>query len=151
MQPNVAFLATDIGRLFRKRFESASRSAGVTGPQWRLLLAIERQPGATQIALANLLEVEPITAGRMIDRLARAGMVERRSDPADRRAWRLHLTDNARPEIVDARARADSLIERALVGISEAERAQLAALLERMRENLTSADAACEPKVTAHG
>src|ERR1043166_4847795 len=114
MHLNIAFLATDVGRLFRKRFEAASREIGVTGPQWRLLRAIERQPGATQIALAHELDVEPITAGRMIDRLARAGMVERRPDPTDRRAWRLHLTPLAQPQLLEARDRADALIAQAL-------------------------------------
>jgi DNA-binding MarR family transcriptional regulator len=151
MNRNVAFLATDIGRLFRKRFEANSQGSAVTGPQWRLLLAIERQPGATQIALANLLEVEPITAGRMIDRLSRAGMVERRPDPADRRAWRLHLTTNAQPKIVEARARSETLIDHALAGFTTGEREQLLGLLERLRDNLCRHDAPAEPEVPAHG
>lgn len=151
MHRNVAFLATDIGRLFRKRFESNTQSSAVTGPQWRLLLAIERQPGATQIALANLLEVEPITAGRMIDRLSRAGMVERRADPSDRRAWRLHLTDNAQPKILEARERSETLIGHALSGFSTSEREQLVGLLERMRDNLCQNEASAPSGVNAHG
>jgi DNA-binding MarR family transcriptional regulator len=147
MQPIIAFLATDVGRLFRKRFESASQTTGVTGPQWRLLRAIELNPGATQIALANLLDVEPITAGRMIDRLAKAGVVERRADPADRRAWRLYLTDDASHHLVEAKKRADDLIGHALAGFSETEQEQLKGLLERMRGNLTAAnDSASETR-----
>lgn len=149
MQLNIAFLATDVGRLFRKRFEAASSSAGVTGPQWRLLRAIEHNPGATQIAVANILDVEPITAGRMIDRLARAGMVERRPDPSDRRAWRLYLTELASPHLLEARTRADALIERALDGFSDGEQEQLRELLQRMRGNLGAAEV--EPPVTSHG
>jgi DNA-binding MarR family transcriptional regulator len=149
MQANIAFLATDVGRLFRKRFEAASPPAGVTGPQWRLLRAIERHPGATQIALANLLEVEPITAGRMIDRLVRGGLVERRADPSDRRAWRLHLTAVAQPQLHQARTRANALLENALEGFASGERQQLIDLLERMRHNLCNSP---EPQeVTAHG
>ena len=152
MQSNIAFLATDVGRLFRKRFEAASATpAGVTGPQWRLLRAIERHPGATQIALANMLEVEPITAGRMIDRLARGGMVERRPDPADRRAWRLHLTAGARPHLDDARVRSEVLIARALDGLSEGECDQLAALLGRVRQNLAAQELDAQPEFSQHG
>lgn len=152
MQLNIAFLATDVGRLFRKRFEAAApSSAGVTGPQWRLLRAIERQPGATQIALANQLDVEPITAGRMIDRLARDGMVERRPDPADRRAWRLHLTDRVKPHLADARVRSDALLARAVDGLSESECRQLASLLERVRRNLVAHEPQAEGKMLEHG
>jgi DNA-binding MarR family transcriptional regulator len=148
----IAFLATDVGRLFRKRFEAAAASpVGLTGPQWRLLGAIERHPGATQIALANLLEVEPITAGRMIDRLARDGMVERRPDPADRRAWRLHLTDRARPHLADARVRSEALTARALEGLSDSERGQLAHLLARVRDNLIAYEPQAQQEVLEHG
>jgi DNA-binding MarR family transcriptional regulator len=152
MQFNIAFLATDVGRLFRKRFEAASNNpAGLTGPQWRLLRAIERHPGATQIALANLLEVEPITAGRMIDRLARGGMVERRPDPADRRAWRLHLTHGAEPHLTNARTRSEALIAHALAGLSDSECEQLASLLQRVRQNLVDHEVQAGPELTQHG
>ena len=150
MQSNVVLLASDIGRLFRKRFEAGGEPAGVTGPQLRLLRVIERHPGTTQIAVANLLDVEPITAGRMVDRLVRAGLVERRADPSDRRAWRLHLTDDVLPHLKDARTRSDALIECALDGFSRGERAQLVELLERMRGNLCS-EATALPRVAEHG
>ena len=137
MQDNAAFLASDIGRLFRKRFEAANRDSQVTSSQMRLLGAIARNPGASQIALANRLEVEPFTAGRMIDRLELAGMVERRPDPADRRAWRLHLTERAEPLVAAARGKIEQLVERAFEGFSASERAATDALLQRMRDNLT--------------
>ncbi|MFC4294175.1 MarR family winged helix-turn-helix transcriptional regulator [Novosphingobium tardum] len=137
MHDNVAFLANDIGRLFRKRFDAASGQAGLTGPQWRLLGAIQRNPGANQIALANFLDVEPITAARMIDRLEKAGLVERRPDPGDRRAWCLHLTEAAQPQIAEARALAEKVIARSLAGIDENDQALLRDLLGRMRDNLS--------------
>jgi MarR family transcriptional regulator for hemolysin len=151
MASTIVTLAADVGRLFRKRFEAGSQVSSVTGPQLRLLRAIERRPGASQIALATLLDVEPITAGRMIDRLTRTGMVERRPDPSDRRAWRLHLTDTALPHVREARLRSDALTERALAGFSSGEREQLACLLERMRDNLCAADPVALPKVVEHG
>lgn len=136
MKDNVAFLTADIGRLMRKRFDMMSRSYGATGPQWRALGAINRTPGITQAALASWLEVEAITAGRMVDRLEKAGLVERRADPADRRAWRLYLTPAAAPLMVQLQACADALIADTLAGVSVAENAQLLALLNRVRANL---------------
>lgn len=142
MQDNVAFLASDIGRLFRKRFEASAtvRDARgpLTGPQMRLLGVISRNPGASQIVLANLLDVEPITAARMLDRLQQAGLVERRPDPADRRAWRLHLTPHAEPVLVAARARVEVMVDAALETFSVEERSTLEVLLTRLRENLSA-------------
>ena len=86
MDRNIGYLANDIGRLFRKRLDVFSRPAGITGAQVRVLLNIRRHPGINQSTLASLLEVEPITAGRMIDRMVAADLVERRADPTDRRS-----------------------------------------------------------------
>lgn len=148
MKDNVAFLASDIGRLFRKRFEASASDREIcgplTGPQMRLLGAISRNPGASQIVLANLLDVEPITAARMLDRLQQAGLVERHPDPADRRAWRLHLTPRAEPLLIAARARVETLVDAALEGFSAAERSMLETLLTRLRDNLST-----EPPVGA--
>jgi len=69
----------------------------MTRAQWGILIRLEEQPGLLQKELADLLEVEPITVARLIDRLEARGMVERRPDPMDRRCWRLHLTDASRP------------------------------------------------------
>ncbi len=132
MQDNVAFLASDIGRLFRKRFEATNRDGPITGPQMRLLGAISRNPGTSQIALANLLDVEPITAARMLDRLQQAGLVERRP------AWRLHLTPRAEPLLADARTRIAALVDDALEDFSAAERDTLALLLIRLRDTLSA-------------
>ena len=78
-------------RLVRRAFDARARAIGVTRPQWQVLSALRRHPGVNQGALADLLDVEPITVCRMVDRLQEAGLVERRPDPADRRSWRLHL------------------------------------------------------------
>src|SRR3546814_20414492 len=84
-----------------------TRVIGITGAQWRLLFTVSRNEGQNQGATAELLEVEPITLCRMIDRMEDAGMVERRPDPTDRRAWRLYLTDTSRPLIRPLRALGD--------------------------------------------
>ncbi len=138
MSNTVAFLANDVGRLFRKRFNVSARELGVTGAQWRMLAAIRRTPGINQGAIAGWLEVEAITAGRMVDRLEKAGLVERRHDPSDRRTWRLYLTGRAEEHMNRLGAFADSVFAEALAGFSADEHATLLALLERVRANLSA-------------
>jgi len=137
MSNNVAFLATDVGRLFRKRFNIVARQLGVTGAQWRMLAAIRRTPGINQGAIAAWLEVEAITAGRMIDRLEKAGLVERRDDPSDRRTWRLYLTTEADCQMDRLSGFAEVVFDEALAGFSDSEHATLRALLDRVRANLS--------------
>lgn len=136
MDDNVAFLSADVGRLFRKRFELATRDLGITGPQWRVLARIADRPGMNQMALASLLEVEAITIARQIDRLEKLGLVERRADPGDRRAWLLHLTPKAEPVMVGLRERAAAVIAEVTSIFNEPERAQLVSLLQRLRVKL---------------
>jgi DNA-binding MarR family transcriptional regulator len=114
----------------------------VTRPQWQVLSLLSRHEGINQGGLAELLEVEPITLGRMIDRLQEAGLVERRPDPADRRAWRLHVTPKGNELMDQLRPLAFETIEIALDGVSEAQRDALMATLDRMRGNLTRRPAA---------
>ncbi len=149
MQDNIAFIASDVGRLFRKRFDIAARQFGVTGPQWRVLVALNRMPGLNQVALATWLEVETITTGRMIDRLEKAGLVERKPDPADRRAWLLYVTPAAGLLMDRLRGCADDVFADALHGFSETEHNQLLDLLGRLRNNLSD-DLQCEAR-QAHG
>ena len=138
MSDNVGFLLSDTARLMRRAFDARARLLGVTRPQWRTLFTLSRQEGLTQGALADLMEVEPITACRMIDRLEEAGHVERRRDPADRRAWNIFLTDRSRPLIAQLKAVADEMATAALAGISPAEHDALADTLSRIRANLNA-------------
>lgn len=146
MADSLGFLLNDVARLIRRRFDERARAVGATRAQWKTLFVLSRNEGLNQGALADLLEVEPITLGRMIDRLEDAGLVERRRDPNDRRAWRIHLTEAARPKIAQLQALANDMFDDALVGISGRERDQLAALLNQIRDNLL-----VEPKDFAHG
>ncbi len=136
MEKNVAFLTSDVARLLRKRFECATRDCGITGPQWRALQLILENPGINQGTLAAHLEVEAITAGRMIDRLQKLGLVERRADPADRRVWLLHLTDRAPPLLAELRERALDVIGDYTCIFSEEEKDLFISFLCRMREKL---------------
>jgi MarR family transcriptional regulator for hemolysin len=100
-------LLSVVARLMRTRADARARTYGMTRAQWMILVHLERQPGASQNELAALVEVEPITVCRLIDRLEARGFVERRPHATDRRIWRLHLTPAATPmlkEIAHARA-----------------------------------------------
>ena len=97
----------DVARLLRQDADRRARAHGMTRAQWVILFWLERQPGLSQKELSEILEVEPITVARLIDRLEARGMVERRADPKDRRIWRLHLRPPAEPvlaELHDERA-----------------------------------------------
>jgi len=136
MTDSLAFLLSDTSRLMRKRFDERARTIGATRSQWRTLAVLARHEGINQGGLAELLEIEPITVCRMIDRLEEAGKVERRRDPDDRRAWRIYLTEKARPFIEQFRELANELTNEVLDGISEADRTHMTALLQQMRANL---------------
>lgn len=137
MSETIGFLIHDTARLFRRELNERMRHSGVTALQWRLLAYLARNEGTNQVKLAEFLEVEPITLSRMIDRLADAGMLSRRRDPDDRRAWCLYLEEKSWPLIDELRAGANQLAETAQEGISAEERTQLAELVERMRQNLS--------------
>lgn len=135
---HIAFLIKDVSRLFRRRFDERTRSFGITGPQVRALASIMRFPGINQGALADQLDVEPITTCRMVDRLEQAGLVERRRDPHDRRAWQLYVTESAKPVARQLQQTGQGLLNESLEGLDgEAREAALAAL-RRIRDNLTA-------------
>ena len=144
METNIGFLASDIGRLMRKRLDIMSRPFGVTGAQWRVLLFLRRVPGINQATLAGMLEVEPITACRMVDRMVAAALVERRPDPDDRRAWRLFITDTGAKLLDTMDETSGTMIEIALQGLSEEERTTTETLLGRIRSNLLEHSDAAE-------
>lgn len=139
MADPIPFAIADTARLFRKLFNARSRSFNLTGQQWRVLVILSRNPGINQGAAAELLEVEPITLSRMIDRLTEAKLVERRGIAHDRRVWSLHLTQTAAPVIEGLRSSAATLIDQALAGFDGAERDQFSDYLDRMRANMVAA------------
>ncbi|HEX6012301.1 MAG TPA: MarR family transcriptional regulator, partial [Geminicoccaceae bacterium] len=94
--PTLGFLLSDAARLFRRRFDQKARPFGLTRAQWQVLARLARHEGINQAGLADLLDLEPITLCRQIDRMEEGGWVTRRPDPGDRRARLLFLTDKAR-------------------------------------------------------
>ena len=137
---NVGFLLHDVSRRLRKRFDRRARALGLTRAQWRVLVHLAPRQGLNQSGLAEILEVESITLGRHVDRLEETGWLERRPDPGDRRAWRLFLTDKARPTLDRMEALAIKTQEEAMAGLSQDERSRLLALLLSMKRNMTLRD-----------
>jgi DNA-binding MarR family transcriptional regulator len=134
---DLLFLLHDVARLLRVDADKRARQHGMTRAQWAILIWLERQPGISQKELSELLEVEPITVARLIDRLEARGMVERRPDPRDRRIWRLHLLRPARDvlhEIDEQRADMTRLVT---AGIDESSIEIMTEALIRMKATLT--------------
>ena len=119
----------------RKAFDRRAVGLGVTRAQWKVLFRLDRRPGLRQIELADMLDIEPITLSRIVDRLEESELVERRADPADRRAWRLHVTARAQPLIAKLRAIADDMIAEAFAGIEPKDIEITRQVLSRAREN----------------
>jgi DNA-binding MarR family transcriptional regulator len=135
---SIGYLLSDSARMLRREFDARVRELGMTGPQARLLLNLAINEGENQGFYADRLDVEPISLTRMIDRMEESGLLERRRDPADRRAWRVHLTPRAREVIEQVRSHADPLREMLLAGLNPAQRAALASSLEVVRANLAA-------------
>lgn len=123
----------------RRAFDRRASSMGVTRAQWRVLAHLERKPGQRQVELADRLDVEPITLCRIVDRLEEAELVERRRDPADRRAWQLYLKDAAEPLLGKLHGMAEELSDEAFAGLSETDRTMVREALARVRDNVESA------------
>jgi DNA-binding MarR family transcriptional regulator len=144
MSDSLAILIGDSSRLLRRRFDARARTLGVSRAQWQVLFALSRVEGINQAGLAEALDVETITVGRMVDRLADADLVERRADPADRRAWRLYLRPRAHPILEALRTIGADVMAETLDGLSQEDQHVLASLLLRVRTNLAAAPAAPE-------
>ncbi|MFL6724892.1 MAG: MarR family winged helix-turn-helix transcriptional regulator [Sphingomicrobium sp.] len=119
----------------RKAFDRLAVGLGVTRAQWKVLFKLTRTPGLRQVELADMLDLEPITLCRIVDRLEEAGLVERTRDREDRRAWRLHVTATAQPLIDKLQAVGAELVEQAFAGIDRADVELTREVLARIREN----------------
>ena len=135
---SLGFLLGDVSRLIRMRFDARAGELGLTRAQWRVLAQLRRREGINQSALAELLEIEPITLVRHIDRLVAKELVERRPDPNDRRAWKLYLKEEVQPVLDRLRQLSEQTRNDALVGIPAEQREQLIDNLLTMKANLTA-------------
>jgi DNA-binding MarR family transcriptional regulator len=133
------FEVGETAHALRKAFDRRAVGLGVTRAQWKVLFKLTRYPGLRQIELADMLDIEPITLSRIIDRLEEGGLVERVADPADRRAWRLHVTVKAQPLVEKLRALASEMTANAFAGIDPKDIEITRRVLARVRENASRA------------
>lgn len=138
-QPTFGFLLHDVARLKRKRFEQCARDLGLTRAQYQALAYLSRCEGIHQSGLAELLEIEPITLVRILDKLEARGLIERRQHATDRRVWLLFLTPAAHPILAQVFELADLTNTEALMGISAEDRTKLFDILAQIKANLIEA------------
>lgn len=150
--PTLGFLLHDVARLLGKRFEQRAKNLGLTRAQWQTLAYLANNEGIHQAGLAEMLEVEPITLVRILDKLAERGLIERRQHPTDRRVWLLYLREEARPLMIDMRALGDMTRGEALLDVPPEDIHRLHDTLTTMKTNLVkSCRSAVADKETHHG
>lgn len=136
VERDLAFLLSDAARLLRTCADQKARQFGMTRAQWAVLFRLERAEGLKKAELADLLEVQPITLTRLIDRLCENGLIERRSDPNDRRAKRLFLTPAAKPVMEQLSVVSEKMMAHVLAGLDQREREVMVASLTTIKNNL---------------
>ncbi len=151
MEPTFGYLVSDVARLLRRVFDQRARTVGLSLAQGRALIYLAHHEGINQSGLAELLEVQPISLARLLDRMETTGWIERRPDPADRRAHRLHLTDKARPMLALIRDLAAQSRAEALLDLSDGEKDVLMRLLARVHDNLSSREPDDAPRLPLAG
>ncbi len=137
---DLLILMHDVAKLTRVESDRRARRMGMTRAQWAIIRRLAAAPGRSQKELADLLEVEPITVARMVDRLEATGMVERRPDEQDRRIWRLHLLPAAMDVLKDINAELRALAELISSGLTPAQREVMVDGLLRMKANVLSVE-----------
>jgi MarR family transcriptional regulator, transcriptional regulator for hemolysin len=143
---HIGFLISDVARLMRTAFDRRVRRLGLTRSQWLVINRLHRRPGATQSELADMLEVEKATAGRMVDRMEKKGWVARRPDASDRRVNRLFLTAEADLIQVQLAQIAERTVDDALDLLSTHEREQFSDWMRLVKRRL---QAMLEPELAA--
>ena len=132
----IGYVLSDLARLIRTVFDRRVRDIGLTRAQWLVLTRLYRKPGASQTELAEMLEIDRASAGRMIDRMEKGGWLERRADAGDRRINRLFLTGEARRLHAKMWAIAESTIDDALSPLNGAEREQFTRMAAQVKSRL---------------
>ncbi len=133
---DILVLLNDVARLVRIEADKRARAHGMTRAQWLILTRVEHTPGMSQRELAELLEVEPITVGRLVDRLETRGVVERRPDPQDRRIWRLHLLPEASQVLGPLDVQREAIRDLISCGIDNVRLEHAIDALQQMRANI---------------
>jgi MarR family transcriptional regulator, transcriptional regulator for hemolysin len=131
-----AFVLNDVARLLRTYADYKAAQYGMTRAQWAVLARLDRSEGLNQSELAEVLDLQPITLTRLLDKLCDSGLIERRPDPDDRRAKRLFLTAAARPLLKQLSALGEETMANALDGVPVADVEAMVALLFLVKDNL---------------
>ena len=147
----IGFLVTDTARLLRKLVDRRLQPFGLTRAQWSILAALANRDGLSQSELADELEIEKSTAGRLIDHVQARGWVERRPIPNDRRLWEVYLTDDAKPLIDNVRQIVIETRAEMLDGLSPEEQVQITETLRSVKANLSAAIEADHTKPPGDG
>jgi len=133
----LGFLLSDTVRMIRKVAAVRFETEGMTLAQAKALLGVKRFEGIRQVDLADYMEIQPITLARLLDQLADSGLVERRKDPTDRRAFRLYLTPAAEAVVANIKAVSSQWQEEILTGLDTAEVEVLFKALNHIRAKLS--------------
>lgn len=136
----LGFLIHDSARLLRKRFEIKGSAYGLSAAQWRLMVRLVKEEGVAQARLAELLEIEPISVSRLLDRMEEGGWIERRQDPNDRRVRIIFPTDKSREAFAAIKSVAGEVYDVALAGLSADEKQTLIKALNTIISNLSDSD-----------
>jgi DNA-binding MarR family transcriptional regulator len=133
---SLGFLIHDVARLLRRNFNRGVQALGLTQTQWRAIAQLSRNEGINQVTLADILEIQPISLARLLDRMQASGLIERRPDPRDRRAVQLYLTAEAEPILAALRAQAAETHRQALGDMGGEGHDQLIEALRTLKRNL---------------
>lgn len=147
----VAFTIMDVARLLKTYADQRARQFGISRAQWAVLIRIERNEGLKQSELAELLDLQPISLTRLLDRLAANGLIERRADPNDRRANRLYLTPAAKPLLERLAALGADMMETVLEGLDEKSIERMLKQLHNVKDNLRRAISANAQQEVVNG
>ena len=131
-----AFILNDVARLLRTYADHKAAQFGMTRAQWAVLVRLDRAEGLNQSELADMLDLQPITLTRLLDKLADSGLIERRPDPGDRRAKRLFLTPAARPLLEHLSGVGEEMMAAVLDGLQPQTVEQMIGQLDLARGNL---------------
>jgi len=145
----LGFLLKDVSRLYTRRFEERAADLGLTLPQCKALAYLSKNEGVSQKRLAELIEIDQMSLVRILDRMEADGLVQRCSDPQDRRARSLRLTEKARPLLEQIQRRSSDTRAETLQGLSDAERTLLVELLERVHAKLSALEPLAPPAAQA--
>lgn len=135
----IAVAVTDVARMLRTYADQRARQFGISRAQWVVLMRLHRSEGLKQSELAEILDLQPISLTRLLDRLAQNGLIERRSDPNDRRANRLYLTPAAHPLLKQLSSLGQEVMDTVLQSIDAPAQERMLRDLETMKDNLRAA------------